>query len=71
MAGEEGEFEVTLKWKNADFFEMSIKADSDPKVKIVRVEENGNLAALWDNIKKICVDTFSSEIDSIGEEMKK
>lgn len=65
------EIELTFQWENDKFFEMTAKHGQDEKIQIVRIEENANIAELWDYIAGICKNYTGSVVDKIGKEMKK
>ena len=68
---EEKEIEIKLKWKNSDYFEMTQKVEAQEWNTVVKVEENGQIASIWDKVSDICKIDFQSHIGTIGEEMKK
>jgi len=62
---------ITLSWENKDSFIMEAKLDDGDWKKVVEADENGQLAALWDNgIELMCKTYFDAELNIIGAEMK-
>jgi len=65
------EIEITLKYENRKSFEMTRKLNSDAAVSIIKVEENGCLAELFDHAAEYCMKQFNHDIATISGEMKK
>jgi len=69
---EQKEIEITLDWQNGDHFKMLAKLEnSDEKVTVVEMEENGHLATLWGHLEQICITFFRENLAKIGKEMKR
>lgn len=66
----EGEIEITLKWKNEEFFEMTAKPNDGDATIVLRMDENTYLPALWSDVTKICSGYFKKIMEQIGNEMK-
>lgn len=64
------QIDITLKWENQKFFEMTQKEDANPKITTIRVEENSDIGGLWQNIANICQNDFARHIARAGDEMK-
>ena len=63
------ELELKLKWENGVSFEMTSKRDAEAVSTVVKLDENGQIAALWPNIHNICRTFFIAELTTIGTEM--
>jgi len=61
---------IKFKWENGKYFEMTEREGDGETLTIIRVEENSNIAALWDSITKICADYLAMIVKNIGDEMK-
>lgn len=64
------ELELKLTWENRVSFQLTSKHDANPVKTIVAMDENGNLAALWPEVQKICETDLRQELETIGKEMK-
>jgi len=67
---DEHELEITIKWQDDVYFQMTGKKDAQDKKQIVRIEENGCLETFWSHISNICKEYLSKQLHDIGEEMK-
>lgn len=65
----EQEYEITLKWKDEDYFEMSCKKNNDPVVKVVRIEENGRMETIWPGTQSSAITFINDILNDIGKEM--
>lgn len=65
----ETEIELKLTWENGVAFEMTAKENAESVIQIVRMEENGNLAQLWPNIRDIITNYAGAIAARIGKEM--
>lgn len=66
-----GTFVVTFTWENNDEFKMETTLDSDDTIKVMEIEENGDIASLWEHYQTICEKVVKNQLNTIGEEMKK
>ena len=63
------EIEITLKWQNGGYYEMTSKRDQEGNIQVVRMEENGSIATLWPHVSIICQTFFNDVVTEIGNEM--
>ena len=63
------EVEITIKWQNDGYFEMSQKVDNGDPIVDIRVEENGDIAGQWGAITKICRNCIDRVLKQAGDEM--
>lgn len=66
----EGTIVITLRWENQEFFEATSKKDDGDTITIVRVEEDGNIAAVWPHVGDIIKEQIRRDLDTIGSDMK-
>ncbi len=61
---------LTFTWENKKRLKLIAHDDSETKT-ILQMDEDGNLAALWDGVEITLHRYFQSIMDKIGTEMKK
>ncbi len=61
---------IRLTWENDESFKMDTKLDDESYITILEMDENGNIAQLWEHAGKLCKKYFDTQIDHIGTEMK-
>lgn len=66
----EAEITLTLTWENDEAFQLAYKKDNDDAIVIVRMEENGDLVNLFDNVSAICNTFFAKCMNTVSAEMK-
>ena len=66
----EKQIEITLTWQNNVSFLMKLKEHGEEYKDVISLEENSDIASIWDNIAQICNITFRDHVSAIGEEMK-
>ena len=62
--------EYTIKWENTKSFEFIAKETGIPQpITIVKVEENADLATIWEDISRAVTKYFAGRLKKIGDEM--
>ena len=64
-------WEVESEWVNDSYFELKGKLNDGSWVQIIRMEENGSMSAMWDNISSALKLYFNTMLKQIGEDMAK
>lgn len=64
-------WEVEAEWENGNYFELKGKVNDGSWVQIIRMEENGSMSAMWDNISSALKLYFNTMLKQIGEDMAK
>jgi hypothetical protein len=66
---EEQKLEVTIKWENDNFFEITAKKNGGEKFIIIRDDENAHLLSMWSGIQKAALLYFKSVLEGIKSDM--
>ena len=61
---------VRLSWENGVQFKLDTKLNDGSYITIMEMDENGDIAQLWEHAGKLCKKYFETQIDSIGGVMK-
>ena len=63
------QIDIRFTWENNNEFEVLSKEGSQDTVTLVRMEENGNISALWPAATDLIERHFKSLMARIGSEM--
>lgn len=63
------EDEFKIYWENQNFMELKFKPDGGDEILVIKVEENGKLSDIIDEIKNICRKFFNSKLEEVASEM--
>ena len=62
---------VILRWENGKSFEMLAQEEgAQDYITVVKLDENSDIAALWDSVQTICETYLKKQIAEVGAEMK-
>ncbi|KKM86965.1 hypothetical protein LCGC14_1273690 [marine sediment metagenome] len=66
----ETELEIMVRWENNESFEVTIKEDDGELLTLIKMDENGNISALWPHASAVVAKYIEDLLVRIGAEMK-
>lgn len=66
---EKREFDITIEWKNNEYFEVKSKQDDAAKLTIIRVDENNHIDEAWADIDNIVLRFVTKVLKTAKDEM--